>query len=158
MVREALFSILGTAVPDRPFFDLFAGTGAIGIEAYSRGARPVVFVERDFPAASTIEHYLQEFGIRDQSSVVRADAYRWAEKWCGAPEPVNVFAGPPYADFESRADDLLSLIGTLQGKIAPDSVLVVQAERTPFLDQLAQQPSWDIRRYGRNLLLIWVHV
>ena len=63
MLREALFSILGTAVPGRPFYDLFAGTGAIGLEALSRGAQPVVFVERDFRVAGEIEHHLQAFGV-----------------------------------------------------------------------------------------------
>src|ERR1700722_11577356 len=48
MVREALFSILGNAVPERPFVDLFAGTGIVGLEALSRGASSAIFVERDF--------------------------------------------------------------------------------------------------------------
>src|SRR5437016_10785513 len=83
MVREALFSILGNAVPDRPFFDLFAGTGAVGIEAYSRGAGSVTWVERDFSAAGEIQHHLRDFGIAEHASVVRADAYRWGERWPG---------------------------------------------------------------------------
>jgi len=47
-VREALFSILGNAVPGRPFYDVFAGTGVVGLEALSRGASSATFVERDF--------------------------------------------------------------------------------------------------------------
>src|SRR5207249_8623618 len=47
MVRQALFSILGDAVPERPFIDVFAGTGAVGIEALSRGAREALFIERE---------------------------------------------------------------------------------------------------------------
>src|ERR1700736_2375042 len=99
MVREALFSILGNAVPGRPFYDLFAGTGAVGLEALSRGARPVVLVERDFRVAAEIERHMQAFGVAGQASVVRADAYRWGERWRGAPEPVNLFLGPPFPDF-----------------------------------------------------------
>jgi 16S rRNA (guanine(966)-N(2))-methyltransferase RsmD len=156
MVREALFSILGDAVPGRPFFDLFAGTGAVGLEAISRGATPVLFVERDFRVAEAIQAHLDQFGVRDQAMVQRADVYRWAERWQAPAEPVNVFLGPPYPDFLRRPDDLLALVSDLQRKVAPGSVLVLQTEQTPFLDQLLDRPRWDLRRYGRNLLLIWV--
>ncbi|HYV36419.1 MAG TPA: RsmD family RNA methyltransferase, partial [Gemmataceae bacterium] len=63
MVREALFSILGNAVPERPFFDLFAGTGANGLEAISRGGSFVYFVERDFRLAQEIDNHLKAFGV-----------------------------------------------------------------------------------------------
>jgi 16S rRNA (guanine(966)-N(2))-methyltransferase RsmD len=157
MVREALFSILGDAVPDRPFFDLFAGTGAIGLEAVSRGAAPVTFVERDVRTASEIEHHVREFRVEEEAVVVRADAYRWAEHWPGALEPVNVFVGPPYRDLERRPDAILSLIAELQQKLAPGSVLVVQAEPNPALEKaLPNAANWKVRRYGRNMLLIWL--
>src|SRR5438132_10195582 len=81
LVRGALFSILGNAVPGRPFFDLFAGTGAVGMEALSRGAIPVVFVERDVRIAGAILHHLQSFGVADQANIHRADVYRWIERW-----------------------------------------------------------------------------
>jgi 16S rRNA (guanine966-N2)-methyltransferase len=156
MVREALFSILGDAVPGRPFFDLFAGTGAVGLEALSRGARPVVFVERDFRVAAEIERHLHQFQVADQGSVVRADVYRWAERWPAPAEPVNVFLGPPYPDFERRADALVLLVAGLQQQVARGSVVVVQAEQTPALERLPGA-GWDVRRYGRNQLWIWVN-
>jgi 16S rRNA (guanine(966)-N(2))-methyltransferase RsmD len=156
MVREALFSILGNAVPDRPFFDLFAGTGAVGVEAVSRGAAPVVLVERDFRTADAIEQHLRDFGVADQASVVRADAYRWVERWPGVREPVNVFLGPPYPDFEHRFDALLALLADLQTKLAPGSVLVLQSEATVPLEQLPKAEQWEQRTYGRNRLLLWV--
>src|SRR5262249_33329656 len=155
MVREALFSILGDAVPGRPFYDLFAGTGAVGLEALSRGARPVMLIERDFRVAGEIERHAQQFHVADRVSVVRADVYRWAERWPGSSEPVNVFLGPPYPDFQRRPEALLHLIATLQQKIAPASVLVVQSERMPPGTQLPES-GWDERRYGRNFLWIWV--
>src|SRR5437867_6637397 len=73
MVREALFSILGNAVPDRPFFDVFAGTGANGLEALSRGASFAYFVERDFRLAKEIDNHLNTFGVASQAQVVRTD-------------------------------------------------------------------------------------
>jgi 16S rRNA (guanine(966)-N(2))-methyltransferase RsmD len=156
MVREALFSILGDAVPDRPFLDLFAGTGAVGLEALSRGARPVTLIERDFRVAAEIDRHLQQFQVADRATVIRADVYRWGERWPAPAEPVNLFLGPPYPDFERRPEALLALIADLQQKIASGSVLVVQAEQTPVLDELPDRASWEDRRYGRNHLLIWV--
>jgi 16S rRNA (guanine966-N2)-methyltransferase len=156
MVREALFSILGNAVPGRPFFDVFAGTGVIGLEALSRGAGQTVFVERDFRLAQEVEQHLHDFGQAGKGEVRRADAYRWAEAWQPPREPVNVFVSPPFADFEHRMDDFLSVVAALRRKIEPDSVLVLQTEKHVLRDRLSDLAAWDVRHYGRNDLLIWV--
>src|SRR5436190_9499402 len=94
-VRAALFSILGNAVPGRPFFDIFAGSGAVGLEAYSREASHVTFVERDRFAVQMLEQHLTQFGLPSSSrpplnsssgekksriTVLQADAYRWGDK------------------------------------------------------------------------------
>src|SRR5579864_8081332 len=81
MVREAFFSILGDAIPDRPFFDIFAGTGVIGLEAIGRGAKNATFLERDFRFAGQIDRYLKEFEVADRGVVLRSDVYRWVERW-----------------------------------------------------------------------------
>src|SRR3954452_21512281 len=87
MVREALFSILGNAVPDRPFFDVFAGTGVNGLEALSRGASASTFVERDFRLAQDIDRNLRAFQVADLARIVRTDAYRWGAQWRAPAEP-----------------------------------------------------------------------
>jgi 16S rRNA (guanine(966)-N(2))-methyltransferase RsmD len=156
MVREALFSILGNAVPDRPFFDVFAGTGVVGMEALSRGATHTSFVERDFRLIDDLERHLKAFDLEDSSRIIRADVYRWVERWQPPAEPVNVFLSPPFADLENKADELLALIETMQARLHPDSVLVLQAEKTDLLDRLPDRLAWDERRYGRNHLLFWV--
>src|SRR5688500_6808346 len=94
-VREALFSILGNAVPGRPFFDVFAGTGVIGLEAISRGARSVLFVERDFKFAAELDCHIKQFGVSAKTQIARTDVYRWAVRWQPPAEPVNVFFSPP---------------------------------------------------------------
>src|SRR5262245_17369613 len=155
MVREALFSILGNAVPGRPFFDVFAGTGVVGMEAISRGAASASFVERDFRLIDGLERHLKAFKL-DQGRIIRGDVYRWVARWPPPLEPVNVFLSPPFADLERRADDMVELVATLQRQVHPASVVVLQAERTPLLDRLPQRERWDERRYGRNHLLFWV--
>ncbi len=156
MVREALFSILGNAVPDRPFFDVFAGTGVVGLEAISRGASRVEFIERDFRTAAEIDHHLKAFGVAERGTIVRADVYRWAEHWEPPAEPVNVFFSPPFADLEHRSAAFVTLVGRVQQKVADGSVIVVQSERGAIDDADRVFADWDIRRYGRNELLIWV--
>jgi 16S rRNA (guanine966-N2)-methyltransferase len=156
MVREALFSILGNAVPGRPFLDVFAGTGVVGLEALSRGAASVLFVERDFRLSAELEQHLRAFGVGEQARIARADVYRWAERWQAPPEPVTIFLSPPFLDFERRPDDLFDLVGRLQRQSADGSVVVLQAESSADLSSLPDRAAWDERRYGRNLLLIWV--
>src|SRR5438128_1275759 len=95
-VREALFSILGNAVPERPFIDVFAGTGVVGLEALSRGASAATFVERDHRLGNDIDGHLRSFGVAQQAQLLRTDVYRWAERWRAPAEPVNVFLSPPF--------------------------------------------------------------
>jgi 16S rRNA (guanine966-N2)-methyltransferase len=157
LVREALFSILGNAVPDRVFFDVFAGTGVVGLEAVSRGATSARIIEKDVRHANDIQKYAREFGIPDRVQVLRADAYRWAERWIpSGKEPVNIFLSPPFADLSAKADEFLSLVRTLLEKAPNESVLTIQAEEGFPIEQLPDLPTWDIRNYGRNMLLFWV--
>jgi 16S rRNA (guanine966-N2)-methyltransferase len=155
-VREALFSILGNAVPERHFFDVFAGTGIIGLEALSRGASRASFVERDFRLVDDLERHLRTFEMVDDSRIIRADVYRWAERWQPPPEPINVYLSPPFIDLERRPEEMLALVKGMQERLHPGSVLVLQAEKSALLDTLPNRGSWDERRYGRNHLLFWV--
>ena len=156
MVREALFSILGDAVPERPFFDVFAGTGVVGLEALSRGAAHTTFVERDFRLIADLERHLAAFRVGERATIARTDVYRWAERWPAPSEPATVFLSPPFADFAERNDELMGALAALQQRAAPGSVVVLQAERGAELACLPERASWDERRYGRNLLLFWV--
>src|SRR5688500_13320334 len=99
MVREAFFSILGNAIPGRAFYDVFAGTGVVGLEAISRGATSARMIEKDARQAADIQKYAQDFGVADRVQVLRADVYRWAERWIApGKEPVNLFLSPPFPD------------------------------------------------------------
>lgn len=155
MVREALFSILGNAVPDRLFVDVFAGTGVLGLEALSRGAKSAYFIERDTRLANAIEQHLKRFDFKDRARLYRTDVYRWLAAWQPPPEPANVFLSPPFADLHDRPDVLLEALQGLQDKVAPDSVIVLQSERGAPLEEMSDMQEWEQRRYGRNTLFIW---
>lgn len=155
MVREALFSILGNAVPGRVFADLFAGTGVMGLEALSRGASQALFVERDFRHAQDVERHLKEFGMGRQAKLFRTDVYRWAAAWQPPAEPVNVFVSPPFADLNDRPAELLEALGGLQQRVADESVIVLQSERDSAIEKAPEMAGWETRRYGRNVLMLW---
>jgi 16S rRNA (guanine966-N2)-methyltransferase len=158
MVREALFSILGNAVPGRPFFDVFAGTGVNGLEAVSREATRAVLVEKDPKLVNDIQKAIDRFGVGDRTFVVKADAYRWGERWVPPPGgPVNIFLSPPFPDLQpGKVDAFLKLVRDLMAKAPDQSVLVIQAEDGFPEAELPDLPAWDLRKYGRNLLYIRV--
>ncbi len=157
MVREALFSILGNAVPGRAFYDIFAGTGVVGLEAVSRGATSARLIEKDPRQATDIQKYAEEFGIGSKVQVLKADVYRWAERWIPlGKEPVNLFLSPPFPDLSQKAEEFLTMVRTLLEKAPDQSVLSIQAEQGFPLDQLPTPELWDVRNYGRNMLLFLV--
>jgi 16S rRNA (guanine966-N2)-methyltransferase len=153
--REALFSILGDAVPDRVFCDVFAGSGALGLEALSRGASAAVFVERDTQAVTALIQHLESFGMASRARVLRADAYRWAERWAVPREPVNVFLGPPYRELERHGEAIQSMIATLQERCPAGSILILQSDRHFDAALLPEAECWDVRHYGRTQLALW---
>jgi 16S rRNA (guanine966-N2)-methyltransferase len=155
MVREALFSILGHAVPGRPFYDVFAGTGINGLEALSRGASRAIFIERDVRLAGAIERQLEDFQFARQGQVIRADVYRWADRWLTPTDSVNVFLSPPFIDLTERIDEFMQMVKLLAGKLPLYSVLTLQLEDGFPLELLPERERWDIRHYGRNTLAFW---
>jgi 16S rRNA (guanine966-N2)-methyltransferase len=156
MVREAFFSILGNAIPDRVFYDVFAGTGVVGLEAVSRGATSARLIEMNTRQVADIQKYADEFGIADKVQVLKADAYRWAERWLAPKEAVNLFLSPPFPDLSQKADEFLSLVKVLLEKAPDESVLTIQAEEGFPVSALPDASMWDVRKYGRNMLLVRV--
>ena len=101
-LRETLFNVLGTEIAGAHFIDIFAGTGAVGIEALSRGAAEVVFIEHHAPAAALIRKNLEALGIRGGATVLPSDALRGLAMLAGRAESepafTHAFLDPPYAD------------------------------------------------------------
>jgi 16S rRNA (guanine(966)-N(2))-methyltransferase RsmD len=149
-VRESLFARLGDVAGDR-VLDLFAGTGALGIEAISRGAERATFVDRSARVIASLERTLEQFGIETRAEVIKGDARgvarRLAEK--GACFDL-VLLDPPYADHADVAPLLEEIAGG--GLLAPRGVVVVEcAKRHALPPDLAAVPGLEIegtRTYG----------
>jgi 16S rRNA (guanine966-N2)-methyltransferase len=125
-VREALFASLGDRIPGASVLDLFAGSGALGIEALSRGAATAVLVERDPRAVSVITKNLDRTGLVDRAKVVRADVARFCRTLSTTFDVV--LADPPYT-LETPA--VSSLLGDLvaAGGLTEGGIVVVERYR-----------------------------
>ena len=157
LVRESLFNILGELVVDREVVDLFAGTGALGLEALSRGARRATFVERDRENVGLIYRNIATLRYQDRVRVRHADAYRWARSFEPPDDrPLVVFLDPPYRHYEIHARSLNRMLAQLVEKLPPGSVVVVESGRTLDERILPDFASWDIRRYGNTQLALRV--
>ena len=101
-LRETLFNVLADRVPNARFLDAFAGTGAVGIEALSRGALEVIFIENHKPAVALIRKNLQALGVQSLASVLALDALRGLQRLAANPPAPSslvdiVYLDPPYA-------------------------------------------------------------
>jgi 16S rRNA (guanine966-N2)-methyltransferase len=155
LVRESLFNILGESVAGMVVADLFAGTGALGLEALSRGAERAIFVERNRDNVALIRRNLATLRYEDRARVLTADAYRWARGLEPIDdEPMAVFLDPPYREFEDRPRKVSQLLEDLLRRLPAGSILTVESSR--ILDErvLPDLASWDVRRYGGTQVAI----
>ncbi|HET9737475.1 MAG TPA: 16S rRNA (guanine(966)-N(2))-methyltransferase RsmD [Solirubrobacteraceae bacterium] len=147
-VREALFSILGDRVDGARVLDLFAGSGALGIEALSRGAGHATFVDSAPAAIRSLRANLEALGADAQ--VRRADARRFlGEASAGGRYYDLVFLDPPYR-LAGRVGGELAAV--LPAVLAPGAVVVAESDRRAPLD--LERPLIDERRYGDTLIRI----
>lgn len=111
-LRETLFNVLADRVAGARFLDLFAGTGAVGIEALSRGAQEVVFIEKHPPAAALIRKNLETLEVKTGIRILAVDALKGLERLAAAPGTFGIaFLDPPYAA-ANEYDRVLTYLGS----------------------------------------------
>jgi len=128
-LRETLFNILGPAVGGSRFVDVFAGTGAVGIEALSRGAAESIFIENHAPAAKLIRQNLDSLGIITGATILATDAQRALEKLShrqtSSTAPIDfIFVDPPYAAHDDYALTLEFL--ATSNLLAPTTLVIFE--------------------------------
>ncbi len=147
-VREAVFNLIGTDARGRQAIDLFAGTGALGLEAISRGATRATFYEQHFPTARVIRQNAALLGVSERTLVESGNVFLWIPhaKFEGA-EPWLVFCSPPYAFYLERQPEMLTLIQSLIDRSPAGSVFVVEFDARFDPARLPNEVNWDVRQY-----------
>jgi 16S rRNA (guanine(966)-N(2))-methyltransferase RsmD len=153
MVKQALFNILGADVEGSGWWDLFGGTGAVGIEALSRGADFVRFSELDRQAIQTIQWNLQHTGLAAQAEVRRGDAFAMLASLPDRLFDYVYIAPPQYKEIWSQA--MLALDAN-PAWLNEEAWVVVQIHPREY-QRLALQSmvEFDKRRYGSTLLVFY---
>lgn len=163
-VREAIFNLISTESAGRHVIDLFAGTGALAIEALSRGGTTATIIERHVPSAKVVAENVAELEITDRVTLRVTSAFLWSKRDLPSANdspprdmPWLVFCSPPYTFFVDRVADMLDLIGRIAEQAPPGSTLVIESDqRFDFAGLIGENNSaWDIRDYPPARVGIW---
>lgn len=157
-VREALFSILGNRLPNSRFLDLYAGTGAVGIEAASRGATQVTCVESTEQVRECLRQNITRCGMTHQVTVCAqtVDRFFSQPQYWGSPYDI-IFVDPPYA----AVPDFVTLIEGVETQrlFSPDSWLIIEHATKTLLPESVARTSFRRRyRYGDTTLSVFSSV
>ena len=149
MVKAAIFNMVGSGIEGAHVLDLFAGSGAVGIEALSRGAAEVTFVDREPRGLAILRQNLDALELKERARVVRGDVVRWLES---SPAEVGsaglVFLDPPYED--AVLDRALLVLD----RELTDAVVVAEHSRRQSLPQLSRLHIDRQRRYGDTIVTV----
>ncbi len=149
-VRESVFNSLGQFFSGGEVLDLYAGTGALGIEALSRGCDRAVFVERDGRAAAAIRENLRRSGLESRAELVRGDVGRVLDRMITDRRVFNlIFADPPY---RIAASDVGGVLARLRVLVAPGGRVVVESGDAPRGGKTGKRGV--TRRYGGTFVTI----
>jgi len=156
-VKESLFNMLGARVAGCSFLDLFAGTGGIGIEAYSRGAQQVVFIDESAKSIKVLKSNLEKLKVEESVEVYNTDYINAINRLAMDQRKFDIiFIDPPYLkDFEKNALLHISEHGLLQD----DGIVVVEHDIQDKMPENAG--SLDIQRqkkYGNTMLTFYALV
>jgi 16S rRNA (guanine966-N2)-methyltransferase len=154
-VREAVFNLIGPKVVGAYAIDLFAGTGALGLEALSRGAETATLVEQHFPTADIIRKNVEALGMAERAEVYPGNAFIWSQRQL-PPQDRRwlVFCSPPYLFYTEREGDMLGLLTRLFDNAPPASTFVVEADERFDMSLLPNSSGWEIRPYPPAIVAI----
>jgi 16S rRNA (guanine966-N2)-methyltransferase len=149
-VKEALFSIIGPSIYGTTFLDLFAGTGSVGIEALSRGAAHVTFVDMERLAIQTIHENLKSTGLDENAVVKRANAFDFLTQ--SPPRPYDyIYIAPP--QYQSLWVETMKRLDQHPAWRAFEPLIIVQIDPKEHQDlELQYLEKIDERKYGNTLL------
>jgi len=154
--KESLFNILGGDVRESTWLDLFAGTGSVGIEALSRGAAFVRFVDLQRQAVNTVRTNLEHTGLISGSEILRMDAFTLVERAPDRQFDYVYIAPPQYKELWEKA---VLLLDDHPFWLSTDAWVIVQIHPVEYQKlELRHLDEFDQRKYGSTLLVFYEHV
>jgi 16S rRNA (guanine966-N2)-methyltransferase len=146
LLRGVIFNVLGDFVAGKKVLDIYAGSGALGIEALSRGAAEVTLVEADRATAGLIRQNLEMLKVQDKGRVVIQDALDFVSSFGGKYD--IVLADPPYQ--ANVSSQILGMVSK-HGLLAPGGILVIQHHRAEKIDGQTQGLAlWKCKKHGKS--------
>ena len=150
MVKQAIFNLVGPGIAGANVLDLFAGSGALGIEALSRGAAAVTFVDHQPRGLAILRQNLDVLGLKERARIVRGDVVRWLE---ASPDAVRqagvVFLDPPYDDVV--LDRALKVLD----RTVENATVVAEHSRRQVMPMLSRLQFDRQRRYGDTMVTVF---
>jgi 16S rRNA (guanine966-N2)-methyltransferase len=157
-VKQSVFDIVSPRLPDAVVYDLFAGTGSLGLESLSRGAAAATFFESDRSALARLQKNVSALNVDNRAKIIRRDLFDW---FTAAPGPVRqadvIFLDPPYRFVIERADELAALCTQIAAKhLSPEGLVVFRHDIRDGLQAPALH-AFDIRDYGSMRVEFLLH-
>jgi 16S rRNA (guanine(966)-N(2))-methyltransferase RsmD len=153
-VRESIFNILQTEIDQALFLDLYAGTGAVGLEALSRGAEKVFFVENSRIRAKAIMDYIHKLGLDDRASVYQEEAEAFLKRSVRTGLKFDIiFADPPYMSGE--IDKVLPYIGECNILKDEGCILVEHSSKAALAENIQNIKMVKKYRYGDTMITLY---
>lgn len=147
-IRSSLFNKLATELADATVLDAFAGSGALGLEALSRGAKHATFIEKDRIAQKVIAKNIEQLGVQDRAKLIKSSISAWLET-SGEQEFDIVFADPPYHDLQ------LGVVEKLTRILKPGSLMIVSLPSNAKAPEYPELLQTDTRSYGDATLTFY---
>lgn len=153
-VREALFDILGGRIVGARVADFYAGTGGIGIEALSRGAAHVAFIERHGPSLKILKTNLRGSGLASKASIYPVNAMAFLSRTAQGPQLFDIlFADPPYHD--GSGERFLARLAADPRLTASGLLILEHFHKTPHPQTLGSLERLRVYRYGETMLSLY---
>jgi 16S rRNA (guanine966-N2)-methyltransferase len=156
MIRQAVFNMIGDLIKGAVFYDVFAGTGIVGMEALSRGAERSYFIELDRNHVLLIRKNLTLARFGPEAVVRQGDAFVWARHFAPESGRIIVFLGPPYPMCMKDKPKAMQMVADVASRLDDDDYLILQYPREIDPTELPLNEHWvRHRHYGKTRIGIW---
>jgi 16S rRNA (guanine966-N2)-methyltransferase len=147
-VKQSLFDIVTPLLEDAIVYDCFAGTGSMGLESLSRGAKRALFFEADRSALTRLKKNIATLKVESTSTVIPGDLFKYFQTTPAPAEPAKIiFLDPPYRFLNEQPQRLQQLAEKLRDHLAPDGLVIFRHDAADRLDLPALDRA-DVRTYG----------